>query len=162
MFDSDALGASGDNQWANVTSNTGVNCSIYEAVSIRFQDNYRKFYDSTLMYISTDNFVTSTRYVLHPDYANNNWTGNPLNNSIDISSAAAGKTNVKVRFTYRSTQDMDPNAGWAYAWQIDDVCMFGVLRGNSMPIPNFTATTSRKISTGQSVSYQDQSQYTTS
>ncbi|MBI4647907.1 MAG: PKD domain-containing protein, partial [Bacteroidia bacterium] len=161
LFDSDALGAPGDNQWASVSSNTGVDCSIYESVTLTFQENYRKFYDSTLVYVSTDNFTTSTRYELHADYSNNDWTGNPLNNSLDISSAASGKTNVKVRFTYRSTQDMDPQAGWAYAWQIDDVCLMGTLPGNSLPQPDFTADT-RKISPGQSVNFTDQSLYTTS
>ncbi|MFA5782963.1 MAG: PKD domain-containing protein, partial [Bacteroidales bacterium] len=162
LFDSDALGAAGDNQWAHVTTANGVNCAIYEAVTLKFQEAYTKFYDSTLVYISTDNFATSTRYVLHEGYANNDGTANPNNYSLNISTAAAGKTNVKVRFTFRSTQDMSTSAGWGYAWCIDDVCMEGVLPGQSLPQPDFTASTSRKISPGQSVSYTDQSLYTTS
>ncbi|NSW46427.1 MAG: PKD domain-containing protein, partial [Bacteroidales bacterium] len=57
---------------------------------------------------------------------------------------------------------MGSNAGWGYAWGIDDVCMEGTLPGHSLPVPDFTATTSRKITTGQSVSFQDLSQNATS
>ncbi len=162
LFDSDALGAASDNQWANISSATGQNCSTYESVFLRFQENYMKFYDSTLVYVSTDNFVTSKRYVLHSDFANNGATTNPYVQNIDISSVAAGKTNVKVRFTFRSTQNMSTNAGWGYAWEIDDVCLLGVAYGNTLPTADFTATTSRDISPGESVSFADLSTHATS
>jgi PKD repeat protein len=162
LFDSDANGAAGDNQWTNITNATGQNCSNYEEVKLQFQENYEKFYDSTLVYVSTDNFVTSTKYIVNSSFANNQASTNPLVQVIDISSAAAGKTNVKVRFTFRSTQNMSTSAGWGYAWEIDDVCLLGVTWGNSLPTPNFTATTSRKISPGQSVSFADLSTLTSS
>jgi len=162
LFDSDALGASPDNQWANLTTASGQNCSIYEGVTLKFEQNYIKFYDSTIVYVSTDNFATSTPYVVNADYANNGASTNPEVVRLDISAAAAGKTNVKIRFTFRSTQDMSTSAGWGYAWEIDDVCLEGVAPGNAMPIPDFTATTSKKVSPGQSVSFADQSEYTTS
>jgi PKD repeat protein len=162
LFDSDALGAANNNQWANLTTATGQNCSSYEGVTLKFEQNYMKFYDSTLVYVSTDNFATSTKYVVNGDYANNGASANPETVRLDISSAAAGKTNVKIRFTFRSTQDMNTNAGWGYSWQIDDVCMEGITYGNSLPIPDFTATTTKKVSPGQSVSYADQSQLATS
>jgi PKD repeat protein len=162
LFDSDALGATGDNQWANITTTNGQNCSTYGGVTLKFEQNYRKYYDSTLVYVSSDNFVTSKRYVVNSTYANNGTSTNPDIQYIDISSAAAGKTNVKIRFTFRSTQNMGTLAGWGYAWEIDDVCLTGVGFGNDLPIPDFTATTTTDISPGQNVSYQDLSQFTTS
>ncbi len=160
LFDSDYL--CGGNQWANLTNTTGQNCSSYGHVTLKFEENYRKFYDSTLLYVSSDNFATYTKYVLNADVANNSATANPLVQRVDISSAAAGKTNVKVRFTYRSTQDMSTSAGCGYAWEIDDVCLEGIAPGDDLPAPDFMATTSKKVSPGQSVSFADQSQYTTS
>jgi len=162
LFDSDALGAANDNQWASITTASGQNCSSYGSVVLKFEQNYMKFYDSTLVYVSTDNFTTSTRYVVNADYANNGASNNPEIVNLDVSSAAAGKTNVKIRFTFRSTQDMSTSSGWGYAWEIDDVCLKGVAPGDDLPTPDFTATTSKRIVPGQSVSYADQSTYTTS
>ena len=161
LFDSDAL--CGGNQYAHLTNTTGQNCSNYEAVTLKFEENYRKYYDSTLVFVSSDNFVTSTKYIIHGDYATNDGTTNPLVQRIDISSAAAGKTNVKIRFTFKSLNaELGANAGCGYAWEIDDVCLEGIGYGNSLPQPNFIATTSRKVSPGQSVSYADQSLFATS
>lgn len=159
LFDSDALGAANDNQWANITMATGQNCTAFGTVNLKFEQNYMKFYDSTLVYVSTDNFVTSTKYIINGNYANNDASPNPDIVNLDISSAAAGKTNVKVRFTFRSTQDMGTSAGWGYAWEIDDVCLLGTAQGNEMPVANFKATTSKKVSPGQSVNFADLSQY---
>ena len=162
IFNSDSMGSSGDNQWAHLTTTNGINCTNYGTVTLNFQENYKKFYDSTLVYISTDNFVTSNRYVVNEDFSNNTYSGNPKNISLDISNAAAGKSNVKVRFTFRSTQNMGTLAGWGYAWEIDDVCLTGIAPGNDLPVPDFTATTTTEISPGQSVSFQDLSTYATS
>ena len=162
LFDSDKNGAAGANQCGYMTMVNGQNCSNYEKVYLKFLENYVKFYDSTLVLVSSDNFTTSTKYVVNSTYLNNQASANPETEYIDISTAAAGKTNVKVRFTFRSTQNMSSGAGWGYAWEIDDVCLYGVLPGNSLPNPNFIATSNTKISQGQSVSFADQSQYATS
>ena len=161
LFDSDALGAAGDNQWTSITNATGINCSSYGVVNLTFQENYRKYYDSTLVYVSSDNFATSTRYVLHSTYANNDASGNPATVTLDISSAAAGKSSVKVRFTFRSTQNMNSQAGWGYAWEIDDVCLTGAPQGTTLPTANFSGTP-RELQTGQSVNYTDLSSGATS
>jgi len=160
LFDSDKLCST--NQWAHITNATGLNCTNYEAVFLKFEEMYRKFYDSTLVYVSSDNFATSTRYVINPDFTDNDLSVNPAIVNLDITSAAAGKSNVKVRFTFKSVKPaMGSLAGCGYAWMVDDVCMEGVLPGHSLPQTDFTANT-REIPQGGSVSYTSNSPYATS
>ncbi|NMD01393.1 MAG: PKD domain-containing protein, partial [Bacteroidales bacterium] len=76
LFDSDGLTTTNVEQWSSIQTTSGVNCSNYGQVILKFTEAYTKFYDSTLLYVSTDNFATSTRYVLHDGFANNQSVGN--------------------------------------------------------------------------------------
>ncbi len=161
LFDSDGLTSTNVDQWSSITNANGVDCGAYPQVFLKFQQAYTKYYDSTLVYVSTDNFTTSTRYVVNGNYANNDGSPNPDNVQIDITGAAASQTNVKVRFTFRSTLNMDGAPGWGYAWGIDDVCLEGVLAENILPQANFTVN-SRNVQQGGSVNFTDLSNYATS
>lgn len=99
-----------------------INCTGHSSVVLSFQQLYRRLNgDSFFVYVSSDNFVTSTRF---PLIANNSLPGNvvssnPNTATLNISSAAANRANVKLRFFYSNNVD----DGGAYTWQIDDIAL---------------------------------------
>lgn len=99
-----------------------INCTGHSSVVLSFQQLYRRLNgDSFFVYVSSDNFATSTRF---PLVANNSLPGNVVSSNpntaiLNISSAAANQANVKLRFFYSNNVD----DGGAYTWQIDDVTL---------------------------------------
>lgn len=112
MFDSDALGngSSVQNAWIRMTN--PVNLSGYVSVVVRFEQYYRKFQDATYVEVST-NGTTWTPFEVNGAVAVNAATTNPELVQVNISSVAAGQSQVWVRFRFEG--------GWDYAWMVDDV-----------------------------------------
>ncbi len=126
LFDSDLL-CSGD-QIANLTTASSINCTGKPIVKISFQQYYRRFYDSTYVYVSNDN-VNWTPYSVNTLLANNQFSANNLNKNpdtvvVDITPTAGGQATVWIRFQFYSPSSFGANAGCGYAWMVDDVELF--------------------------------------
>jgi hypothetical protein len=130
LFDSDLL-CSGD-QIADLTTVNSINCSGNSAVIISFEQYYRRFDDSTIVFVSTDN-INWTGFPLNTTVLNNEYcTGgtanvNPDLVNIDISSVAANQATVWIRFEFYSPSTfVGPGGapGCGYSWMIDDVSLF--------------------------------------
>jgi hypothetical protein len=136
LFDSD-LDCSG-NQIANLTKATSVNCAAYPTVFLEFQQQYRRYDDSTFVFVSNNGGTTWVKYSVNTALLNNDATTNPETVQLNISATAGGQANVKVRFqfwspsTYVGPSGLTP--GCAYSWMIDDVRMY------TPPTPPTTGT----------------------
>lgn len=122
LFDSDLL-CSG-NQVADLTTASPINCSGHPGVLLQFQQNYRRFDDSTFVFVST-NGTNWTKFPVNALVANNDDPINPENVTVNISSVAGNQQFVWIRFefwspsTYTSGPGSAPGCG--YSWMIDDV-----------------------------------------
>ena len=125
LFDSD-LDCSG-NQIANLTKATSVNCSAYPTVLLEFQQQYRRFDDSTFVFVSNNGGTSWVKYSVNTALINNDATTNPETVQLNISATAGGQANVKVRFQFWSPSTYvgpGATAGCGYSWMIDDVRIF--------------------------------------
>lgn len=127
LFDSDLL-CSG-NQIADLTMANSVDCSAEPAVMVKFEQFYRRYDDSCIVFVSVDN-TNWTAFPVNYTLANNDFVGNPATGTnptittVDISSVAANQATVWVRFEFYSPSTFVGPAGapgCAYAWMIDDV-----------------------------------------
>lgn len=122
-FDSD-LDCSG-NQVANITTAGVINCTGHPFVMLEFQQQYRRFYDSTFVFVSGNNGSTYTKFVVNENLNNNDFCAtNPEIVKMDISAVAGGMAQVKVRFQFYSPSSLGAAAGCAYSWMIDDVSIY--------------------------------------
>lgn len=122
-FDSD-VDCSG-NEVANITTAGVINCTGHPFVMLEFQQQYRRFYDSTFVFVSGNNGSTYTKYVVNENLQNNDFcSANPEVVKIDISATAGNMAQVKVRFQFYSPSSLGSAAGCAYAWMIDDVSIY--------------------------------------
>jgi hypothetical protein len=125
LFDSDLI-CSG-NQVANLTTASSINLTGHSQVMVTFEEMYRRWYDSTFVYVST-NGTTWTKFPVNAAYVNNDMSSNPAVVSVNISSAiAANPATVWIRFTFYSPSAMGASAGCGYAWMIDDVQIIDAL-----------------------------------
>ncbi len=130
LFDSDLL-CSGD-QIADLTTVNSINCSGNSAVIISFEQYYRRYDDSTIVFVSTDN-INWTGFPLNTTVLNNEFCPggtanvNPDLVNINISSVAANQATVWIRFEFYSPSTFVGPAGapgCGYSWMIDDVTLF--------------------------------------
>ena len=130
LFDSDLLCSF--NQIANLTLANGINCSDQTEVLLSFEQQYRRFYDSTFVFVSNDDGVNWTKFSVNTDLGNNDLCdGAPSGLAqIYITSVAAGQANVKIRFQFYSPSSLNALAGCAYSWMIDDVKLSTPLQNN--------------------------------
>lgn len=123
LFDSD-LSCSG-NQIVNLTMTGSANCSELDLVELRFFEFYRRFNDSTFVFVSANGGVDWTKFSVNSFFSTNGTSDNPQQIRIDLSSVAAHSAEVKIRFQYWSPADYEGPAnggpGCGYAWMIDDV-----------------------------------------
>ena len=120
LFDSDSL-CSG-NQNASITLVNPINLSNYNNVVLRFYQQYRRFFDSTFVSISTNGTTWTKIPFSNYTIANTAFAGtNPQQISLNISNIAGGQDSVYIRFTFFSVPAMGTDAGCAYAWMIDDI-----------------------------------------
>lgn len=112
LFDSDGVGADGGVQNAFITTANAIDLSTKPNVVLQFSQRVR-LWNTTQTIIQVSNNGGTT------------WTDFPMNvgraksivyeeiATVNISSAAGGYSNVKIRFNYKGS--------WDYAWMVDDV-----------------------------------------
>ena len=112
LFDSDFVGADGGNQDALMTYTGTVDCSAYPNVVLEFNQRIRMWQTTeTIFEISNDGGTTWIPFSVNLD--KNVSTLYQENAQINITSAAGGQANVKVRLRYIGS--------WDYAWLVDDL-----------------------------------------
>ncbi|MFO0495402.1 MAG: T9SS type A sorting domain-containing protein [Flavobacteriia bacterium] len=134
LFDSDALGTSGGLQDALMTYTGSFNCSAYANVVLEFNQRIRMWTTTeTIFEISNDGVV---------------WIPFPVNlekpNSslyeekgrVNISSAAGGQSNVKIRLRYKGS--------WDYAWLVDDLKIIEQPLNDIQSLPSYFAGTNNE------------------
>jgi len=129
LFDSDLH--CGGNQVANLTLANGIDCSAQTEVLLSFEQQYRRFWDSTFVFVSNDDGVNWTKFTVNGELTNNDFCdGNPNLVQVYITPVAAGQSNVKIRFQFYSPSSLNALAGCAYSWMIDDVTLSTPLLNN--------------------------------
>lgn len=127
MFDSDLLCS--HDQIANLTTANPINLSGHTSVRLSFSQYYRRYHDSTYVYVS-NNGSAWTRFEVNGNLTANNYNGNnqslnPDIINVDISSVAGNQDSVYLRFQFYSPDTnltgVDTMAGCAYSWMIDDI-----------------------------------------
>lgn len=123
LFDSDNY-CSGD-QVANVT--TAMPITVLAAtpgVILQFEQNYRRFNDSTFVFVSTDG-INWDKYHANENYGTNDSSPNPELVQVNITPTAGNAATVWIRFQFWSPSTYSgPGSGGpgcAYAWMVDDV-----------------------------------------
>jgi hypothetical protein len=121
LFDSDLL-CSG-NQNAHLTTAQSIDCSAHPGVILKFEENYRNYFDSTFVEVST-NGTSWTKFQVNSNFATNQSSTNPQVVSLNITSVAGNQATVWIRFTfYSTTAAFGTNGGCAYAWMVDDISL---------------------------------------
>jgi len=123
LFDSDfqCTGSS----VAHLTNVNPVDLEGQSNVILQFEQFYKRWYDSTFVYVSTDNF-TWHKFAVNQNLQNDNKTPNSDLVILDISSVAANKPMVFIRFAYYSPESLGQYAGCGYCWMIDDVKLIAI------------------------------------
>jgi hypothetical protein len=112
LFDSDAVGQDGGNQDAFFTYTGTIDCSAYPNVVLEFNQRVRMWQTTeTIFEVSNDNGATWVQFPVNLDKATS--TLYQENSQVNISSAAGGQANVKIRMRYIGS--------WDYAWLVDDL-----------------------------------------
>jgi hypothetical protein len=106
---------------ANLTTTDPIDLSSNQYVSLEFQQYYRRYFDSTFVFVSNDN-VNWVKFPVNVSLNNSGYTAsNPITSRINISNVAGNQSTVWIRFQYYSPSTLHPQAGCGYAWMIDDV-----------------------------------------
>ena len=112
LFDSDALGTEGGNQDATITHTGSIDCSSYPNVILEFTQRIRMWQTTeTIFEVSNDNGATWIPFSVNLDKATS--TLYQETSQVNITSAAGGQANVKLRLRYIGSFD--------YAWLVDDL-----------------------------------------
>jgi len=123
IFDSDL--SCSENQIVDLTYIDVIDCSGLNLVDLKFAQMYRRFNDSTFVYVSNDNGFTWDKYSVNTNYGVNFISNNPEIVVLDISTTAANSSQVKIRFQFWSPSSYqgpgNGGPGCGYAWMIDDV-----------------------------------------
>ncbi|UTW63704.1 T9SS type A sorting domain-containing protein [bacterium SCSIO 12741] len=112
----------------NMTNASPINCSGKAAVFLEFEQWNARFTDSSFVEVS-DNGTNWTRVYdnmwLPVTSVQNgtNPTSNPHKVVVNISSVAANKSTVYVRFRWKSLDQGIANDGVGYGWFVDDVAV---------------------------------------
>ncbi len=124
LFDSDKNCST--NQVANITNTTAISCTGHPNINLTFQQQYRRFYDSTFVFVSNNN-TTWVKYVVNESLNNNDYCStNPQLVKVNISATAGGQATVWIRFQFYSPNSLGSSAGCGYSWMIDDVALADV------------------------------------
>jgi len=112
ILDSDACNFQGGGTEVNYLTGPSVDCSDYDAVSIRFEQYFRRYQsDITTVEVSVDGGNNWTPYVVNVGITQAG-TANPDVVQINITPVAANQSDVRVRFKWEGA--------WDYGWQVDD------------------------------------------
>ncbi|MEI7801064.1 MAG: T9SS type A sorting domain-containing protein [Bacteroidota bacterium] len=129
LFDSDGMTTNFVNQIGDITTANPIDCSTHPGVLLRFEQFYRRFYDSSFVFVSTDN-VNWTKYSVNQGVPVNSYNSstdgdpNPETVTLNISPVAGNQATVWIRFQFYSPLSLQSGAsGWCYAWMVDDVSL---------------------------------------
>ena len=112
LFDSDAVGMDGGNQDATMTLTGSIDCSAYPNVILEFTQRVRMWQTTeTIFEVSNNNGATWVQFPVNLDKATS--TLYQETSQVNITSAAGGQANVKIRLRYIGA--------WDYAWLVDDL-----------------------------------------
>jgi hypothetical protein len=122
IFDSDSIGAACSCAPAGWLQSAAIDCSAMTTVRLNFENYYRKFQDSSAVWVSTSPTFAPGTYTAFPVTMNNNLavntsTANPSVVHINITSAAASSI-VYIRFV-----SFHGATGGSYSWMIDDMTL---------------------------------------
>jgi hypothetical protein len=135
-FDSDLQ--CGGNEISDLTTATSINCTGHPFVLLQFQQQYRRFYDSTFIFIS-NNGTSWTKYVVNQNLKNNDLcSSNPELVSLNITPTAGNQATVWVKFQFYSPNTLNAAAGCGYSWMVDDASIID-MPTNDMKIDNVFA-----------------------
>jgi Secretion system C-terminal sorting domain len=134
IFDSDD-DCSG-NQVANLTTATPIVCTGHPFIILQFEQQYRRFYDSTFVFVSNNAGTTWIKYVVNQAVANNGFSSaNPELVKLNISATAGNQAAVLVRFQFYSPSSIGASAGCGYSWMVDDAALIDI-PANDIKIDN--------------------------
>ncbi len=103
------------------TTVNAINCSAHSVVKVKYNHNFRWWHDTRGIRVSGDNGATWTEFLISDEtdyFTPNQNSGNPEVTVIDISSIAAGQSQVKIQFYYHD------NDYWGWYWAVDDVELY--------------------------------------
>jgi hypothetical protein len=115
ILDSDDCNFSGGGDEINYLTGPSIDCSAYDAVSIRFEQYFRRYIsDITTVEVSNNGGSTWTGFEVNVGITQAG-TANPDVVQINITQIAANESDVRVRFKWEGA--------WDYGWQIDDFAL---------------------------------------
>ena len=126
LFDADALNFAVTPNYVprvGVLTSPAIDLSGESTVWLRYQSNFRWCCDGTTIFtvlVSGNAGSTWTDYDAGNGVAPNAGSANPFIHELDISAAAAGQSDVRLRFTFGD------GVVTHYYWVIDDVELFDV------------------------------------
>ena len=98
-----------------------IDCSAHSVVKLKYNHNFRWWHDTRGVRVSGDNGATWTEFLVSDEvdyFTPNQNSANPEVTIIDVSSIAAGSSQVKVQFYYND------NDYWGWYWAVDDVELY--------------------------------------
>lgn len=141
LYDSDLLCTY--DQIGRLTNTNAIDLTGHPAVRLTFSQYYRRFHDSTYVYVS-NNGTSWSRYevnagILTNQYSANNPNLNPDIVNIDISVDAGNQATVYIRFEFYSPDTnaagYDSLSGCGYSWMIDDVSISDIASTDAALMP---------------------------
>ncbi len=124
IFDSDSIGNACGPTCTPIgwLQSPAINCASHSTVRLTFEDYYRKYLDSSSIWVGTDPSFASGTYHVYPVAVNNNTphnggTANPVKVMMNITGMAGGASTVYLRFYSYGA------AYGSYSWMIDDICI---------------------------------------
>lgn len=119
IFDSDAIGQDNKAESAELVT-PAFDCSAYSQVSLAMEHYFRFYANSDYrVSISGDNGASYTTLVF-----DSTETANAETLNFDISSYAAGMSQVRLKFSYKGH--------WSYYWAIDDILVEGLISDSAV------------------------------
>ena len=103
------------------TTVNSIDCSAHSVVKLKYNHNFRWWHDTRGVRVSGDNGATWTEFLISDEvdyFTPNQNSANPEVTIIDVSSIAAGSSQVKVQFYYND------NDYWGWYWAVDDVELY--------------------------------------
>lgn len=145
LFDSDAVGTSGGNQDALLTYSGTIDCSAYPNVVLEFNQRIRMWQTTeTIFEISNDGGTVWIPFAVNTDKPVS--TLFQEQGQVNISAAAGGQANVKIRLRYIGS--------WDYAWLVDDLKIIEQPANDIRSIsPFFVGTNNEGIEYGRTPTY---------
>lgn len=103
------------------TTVNAIDCSAHSVVKVKYNHNFRWWHDTRGIRVSGDNGATWTEFLISDEvdyFTPNQNSANPEVTVIDVSSIAAGQSQVKIQFYYND------NDYWGWYWAVDDVELY--------------------------------------